>query len=256
MAMTLGERLEEARKRKGISLREAAEATKIRAEYLQAYETGEYDRIQLPEIYVRGFLRNYAKYLKLDVEKTMTDYTAATTAAAPRRGPGRDLRESLGSIHLATGQPLPEPRAPGDEADDGDSADGPVGLPKPVLWAGGTVAVALLAWFLIWVIGLFLPAASADQAGTGSNPGATTAPVNPPARPGPLVLMATDDVHFAVRTIPEGRDLVRNQPLRKDERFEVPREGPVVIRATDPSRLLVEINGRFEPVGSRDRRID
>jgi hypothetical protein len=30
----------------------------------------------LPEIYKRGFLKNYARFLKLDVDKIMTDYTA------------------------------------------------------------------------------------------------------------------------------------------------------------------------------------
>ena len=34
---TIGERLEEARKRKGISIREASEATKIRSEYPVSY---------------------------------------------------------------------------------------------------------------------------------------------------------------------------------------------------------------------------
>jgi cytoskeleton protein RodZ len=53
---TIGERLEEARKRKGISIREAAEATKIRGDYLHKYENNQFD-IKLPEIYVRGFLR-------------------------------------------------------------------------------------------------------------------------------------------------------------------------------------------------------
>ena len=59
---TIGERLEEARKRKGISIREAAEATKIRGDYLHKYESNQFD-IKLPEIYVRGFLRTYANYL-------------------------------------------------------------------------------------------------------------------------------------------------------------------------------------------------
>ncbi len=56
---TIGERLEEARKKKGISLREAAEATKIRGDYLQKFEGNHFD-IGLTEIYVRGFLRTYA----------------------------------------------------------------------------------------------------------------------------------------------------------------------------------------------------
>ncbi len=72
---SVGERLEEARKRKGISLREAAEATKIRSDFLGCIETNKTD-FDLPEIYKRGFLKNYARYLKLDVDKIMTDYNA------------------------------------------------------------------------------------------------------------------------------------------------------------------------------------
>ena len=54
---TIGERLEDARKKKGISIREAAEATKIRGDYLQKFESNQFD-IGLTEIYTRGFLRN------------------------------------------------------------------------------------------------------------------------------------------------------------------------------------------------------
>ena len=72
---SIGERLEEARKRKGISLREAAEATKIRSDFLGHIEQNKMD-FSLPEIYKRGFLKNYARYLKLDYDKIMTDYNA------------------------------------------------------------------------------------------------------------------------------------------------------------------------------------
>ncbi len=73
--MTIGERLEEARKRKGISIREAAEATKIRSDFLLAMENNSFDN-SLPEIYSRGFLKNYATFLKLDTDQILTDYDA------------------------------------------------------------------------------------------------------------------------------------------------------------------------------------
>lgn len=72
---SIGERLEEARKRKGISLREASEATKIRSDFLGYIEQSKFD-FDLPEIYKRGFIGNYARYLKLDPEKILTDYNA------------------------------------------------------------------------------------------------------------------------------------------------------------------------------------
>ncbi|CAI8290852.1 MAG: Uncharacterised protein [Opitutia bacterium UBA7350] len=70
---TIGERLEEARKRKGISLREAAEVTKIRSDYLGYLEQNKFD-FDLPEIYRSGFIKNYARYLKLNADKILTDY--------------------------------------------------------------------------------------------------------------------------------------------------------------------------------------
>ncbi|MGJ8637823.1 MAG: helix-turn-helix domain-containing protein [Opitutaceae bacterium] len=72
---TIGARLEEARKRKGISLREAAEATKIRSDFLGYIEQDKFD-FDLPELYKRGFIRNYARYLRLEPEKIITDYNA------------------------------------------------------------------------------------------------------------------------------------------------------------------------------------
>ena len=69
---TIGERLEEARKKKGISIREAAEATKIRGDYLQKFEGNHFD-IGLTEIYTRGFLRNYASFLKLPADRLLND---------------------------------------------------------------------------------------------------------------------------------------------------------------------------------------
>jgi transcriptional regulator with XRE-family HTH domain len=70
---SIGERLEEARKRKGISLREAAEATKIRSDFLSNIEQNQFD-FDLPDIYKRGFIGNYARYLKLSPDTILTDY--------------------------------------------------------------------------------------------------------------------------------------------------------------------------------------
>lgn len=70
---SIGEKIEEARKRKGISLREAAEATKIRSDFLRHIEKNEFD-YDLPSIYKIGFIKNYAKYLKLNPEKIFSQY--------------------------------------------------------------------------------------------------------------------------------------------------------------------------------------
>lgn len=58
----VGQKLSQSRLKKGLTINEAARATKIRPEFLLAIEKGEYQK--LPEkTYVQGFVRNYAEYL-------------------------------------------------------------------------------------------------------------------------------------------------------------------------------------------------
>jgi cytoskeleton protein RodZ len=66
----LGERLRQAREAKGMTLEQIEEITKIRRRYLQALEEEDYG--QLPgDVFVRGFLRNYALALGLDPEEIL-----------------------------------------------------------------------------------------------------------------------------------------------------------------------------------------
>src|SRR5262245_56264750 len=97
---TIGERLEEARKKKGISIREAAEATKIRGDYLQKFESNHFD-IGLTEIYTRGFLRTYANYLKLPSDRIVTDYAALGRGEVRPRQPSREVYGRM-DISIAT----------------------------------------------------------------------------------------------------------------------------------------------------------
>ncbi|MFT3831494.1 MAG: helix-turn-helix domain-containing protein [Opitutaceae bacterium] len=109
---TIGERLEEARKRKGISIREASEATKIRSDYLQKFESNTFE-IGLPDIYVRGFLRTYAQYLKLSTEKLLTDYASLGFGEVRETRRHQEQREIIGRIDLPeASRPAPAPAAP------------------------------------------------------------------------------------------------------------------------------------------------
>ncbi|WP_072867034.1 helix-turn-helix domain-containing protein [Desulfofundulus thermosubterraneus] len=65
--MDIGNVLREARQARGVSLEQVEEETKIRRKYLEALEEEAFD--VLPgRVYVRGFLRNYARFLGLDAE--------------------------------------------------------------------------------------------------------------------------------------------------------------------------------------------
>ena len=52
-------------KKKRDPIREATESTKIRSDYLSSFESGDFN-INLPEVYLRGFVRLYSRFLGLD----------------------------------------------------------------------------------------------------------------------------------------------------------------------------------------------
>src|SRR5690606_1908569 len=108
----IGERLEEARKRKGISIREAAEATKVRGDYLHKFESNQFD-INLPEIYVRGFLRNYAGYLGLPADKIVNDYNGLGHATTKPRSLNREI---YGRMDLSVASNKESAREPDQES--------------------------------------------------------------------------------------------------------------------------------------------
>ncbi|NBP90516.1 MAG: hypothetical protein EBU50_04720, partial [Opitutae bacterium] len=65
--------------------REAAEFTKLRTDYLQAMEANQFESIPLADVYRRGFVKVYARYLRLDDEKAVADYNTHHSARAARR---------------------------------------------------------------------------------------------------------------------------------------------------------------------------
>jgi cytoskeleton protein RodZ len=74
-AEDVGAALRDARQRRGLSLEEIARATKIRVAILRAVETDRRD--ELPEaIFLRGFVRAYAREVGLDPDKTSSRYLA------------------------------------------------------------------------------------------------------------------------------------------------------------------------------------
>ena len=69
----LGNILREAREMKGLTLADAQEETRINARFLEALEEGEFEKLPTP-VHVRGFLRNYARFLELEPEPLLERY--------------------------------------------------------------------------------------------------------------------------------------------------------------------------------------
>ena len=73
--MTLGGILAEARQAKGVTLEQAASATRVRLHVLAALEEDRGAELPAP-VYARGYLRTYASYLEIDSEPLLEAYEA------------------------------------------------------------------------------------------------------------------------------------------------------------------------------------
>lgn len=77
-----GPLLRQIREAVGVELREVAERSKIGMAYLQALENEQFQRLPA-QVYVRGFLAEYARALGLDADRVKQTYLARYRAARP-----------------------------------------------------------------------------------------------------------------------------------------------------------------------------
>lgn len=83
-----GTRMKQERERKGITLDDAAQATKISTRFLRAMEDERFE--QLPGgIFNKGFIRAYARHLGIDADEAVADYLEIT-GIAPANTAERD----------------------------------------------------------------------------------------------------------------------------------------------------------------------
>jgi cytoskeleton protein RodZ len=252
---SIGERLEEARKRRGISVREASEATKIRGDFLLNFENNQFE-VGLPDIYVRGFLRNYSSFLKIDPEKIVTDFNA--TLLGETKANRKDSRELFGRLEIPErprpsvdgGQPT-SPTAPRRRNDDGTDATprpgggGSGGGGNPELGNYlkiGLIAAAGIATILaiVWLVMLIVNATHVSE------PRATperSAPAAENPVPGDSInLVALNDVWVKVTQVSDNVVLFDGQ-LARGEKKAVTRHGAVRIGYNAGTNLQVEVNG-------------
>ncbi len=69
----IGNTLREARIRRGLTVTDVENITKIRRKYVEALEENDFEVLPGPTV-VKGFLRSYAVFLKLDPEPLMAEY--------------------------------------------------------------------------------------------------------------------------------------------------------------------------------------
>lgn len=127
----VGEKLQEQRKKKGLTLEEVARATKIRVSFLSAIEEGHYDRLP-GSSYAHGFVKNYLEYLGLPTKEYLALF---------RREYDENEKRQL----------MPEGMV------------GRNGIPlrrfslASAFWAGGLVVIALIIYLFFQYRAAFLP---------------------------------------------------------------------------------------------------
>jgi cytoskeleton protein RodZ len=94
MVEPVGKKLSQARQERGLSIDEAAHATRLRPDKIAALESDDYSRFA-NSIYAKGFLQIYARFLDVDVSEfartldntnpiSVSDYQYLSNAPAPR----------------------------------------------------------------------------------------------------------------------------------------------------------------------------
>ena len=98
---TIGQKLKQAREAQHITIDTASEATRIRAPYLQALEADDHSALPSP-VQARGFLRNYAEYLGLNIGQLLDELNSESKPADEMLGPA----DSLDQLTNQTPEPV------------------------------------------------------------------------------------------------------------------------------------------------------
>ena len=143
--MAIGQKLEDARNRKGISIREASESTKIRGDFLSSFEAGNFD-INLPEVYLRGFIRVYARFLGIDPESAVADLNLEIGSAK-----NKNVKKTIGKIGSPENTDPTKEISVVDNHRSSSQSRSNVIISKPILFVGGiSFIVIVFAILLIW----------------------------------------------------------------------------------------------------------
>lgn len=107
-SVSVAEQLRRAREAQGLALHDLAEMTKIRADHLEALEKADYEPFPAP-VYIRGSVRTYASFLKMDVPAVLAaldaelaqspEHSGPPSLTGQRRGPLDWLTYQLSRIH-------------------------------------------------------------------------------------------------------------------------------------------------------------
>ncbi|HQU09169.1 MAG: hypothetical protein B7X06_02245 [Verrucomicrobia bacterium 21-51-4] len=235
---SIGERLSDARKRLGWCIREVSEHTKVRGDFLIHFESDEFN-FDLPEIYKRGFLKLYAKALKLDAEGMIRDFDEVHAPARPKnpRFIKATERELFGQIELE--DDLTESGSQGSAANTDEAfaedemiEEGPSSNSRFIKLALGGAAAGVLVWLM--VLGIQAWRNPAPEI----NPSLATTEAGQPKLES-IKLVALGDVHVVVRQELDRQKLFSGT-LTAGQEVPLEKRGQIKIRFSDGQNILLQ----------------
>ena len=237
--MDLGSTLQNARERTGLSLSDIAARTRIPLKSLRAIEANNFAVVPAG-IFVRGFIRSYAREVGVEPEAAIAEYRAMTEPAeepAPKLKEeppvDDDVRSSSFDPELLT------------------SSSGPG-------WGYALIAAALL--ITVISVNRYNAAGPSETPASAPTPPAskiTATPTVTPEVPQP-VATAGDGVRVELRAgglcwvkaVADGQTVVFHL-LQPGETHSITAQRDVVLRVGDPAALSYTINGRpGQPLGA------
>jgi cytoskeleton protein RodZ len=216
---SFGERLRREREMRGITLNEIAESTKISRRHLESLEKEDFD--SLPGgIFNKGFVRSYARYLGIDEEQAVADYSAASNE-----------------------QPSPEDKFPLEISHEPNRELNPRRSSLPLVLAL-LALVAVLAVF--WARSRMRTAESQENTGAAASAaGSGVSPASPPASGGsPAVTPAVTELPPAPADTPAA---AANKKVRQPAAANTQRPEHaflVVVRAKEDSWVSLTADGK------------
>jgi cytoskeleton protein RodZ len=256
---TFGESLKREREMRGVTLDEISGATRIATRFLRAIENEEWD--QLPGgVFNRGFVRAVARYLGLDEENTVAEYTLAVgdrqpvpvwTGSPPAVAPDRHwlawivaavlLIVLLAGAWFGTRRLLAwraARRAAQAAKVNGASSAANASEPyvdEPPAVAGDGIT------------------APGDQGATSGPPAAPTDPASaatPISRPNEPFQLKIEAGKKTTVTIVADREVVFDGTMKAGENLSFPASDHVQVSAGDAGALHLELNGKsIAPIG-------
>ena len=244
---SFGESLRRERELRGVTLQEIAASTKIGVSMLQAIEDDRLDK--LPQgLFVRGFVREYARFLALDEQKILTElsFHAAQAPVVENKSVGERGRRvssrlaarlvngafTLGGVGVVVALIL------------SPSFRWPAASPVAVASRGAETREASLPAAPQETPSSTLTASNANSVLPAERAAASVLP-----QPLQLTLTATEDCWIGLDV---GGDRVENRVLRKGESFSISARQNASLAVGNAGGLLVAIDsGPPRPLGNR-----